>query len=147
MELTSPLAAMLTPLSTALDGSFATGGSGAIAFMSGSATAPGITMTGSSPGCQRHRDVVLRQRRSAQRFRKLRIERRGFAARNGNRGFCAPHRSVGCRRILVRGRGASGRCRLGRDKDEAIAFQGAIDLGEIGRLIARRRLHDRITRY
>src|SRR5216683_4334795 len=53
MELTSPLAAMLTPLSTALDGSFATGGSGAIAFMSGSATAPGITMTGSSPGCQR----------------------------------------------------------------------------------------------
>src|SRR5258705_3590799 len=44
---------MLTPLSTALDGSFATGGSDAITFMSGSATAPGDTMTGSSPGCQR----------------------------------------------------------------------------------------------
>src|SRR5258708_18437694 len=44
---------MLTPLSTALDGSFATGGSDAITFMSGSATAPGITMTGASPGCQR----------------------------------------------------------------------------------------------
>src|SRR6266702_7038037 len=44
---------MLTPLSTALYGSFATGGSDAITFMSGSATAPGITMTGSSPGCQR----------------------------------------------------------------------------------------------
>src|ERR1700682_3626521 len=44
---------MLTPLSTALDGSAAAGGSDAITFMSGSATLPGITMTGSSPGCQR----------------------------------------------------------------------------------------------
>src|SRR3984885_13649382 len=37
--------------------------------------------------------------------------------------------------------------RLGRDLDQAIALQGAVDLGEIRRLIALRRLRDRIARY
>src|SRR6266852_4799195 len=44
---------MLTPLSTALDGSAAADGSDATTFMSGSGIAPGVTTTGSSPGCQR----------------------------------------------------------------------------------------------
>src|SRR5258706_16458334 len=44
---------MLSPLSTVLDSSSAADGSDAITFMSGSGTAPGDTMTGSSPGCQR----------------------------------------------------------------------------------------------
>src|ERR1700694_1329441 len=44
---------MLSPLSPALDGSCAAGGNDAITFMSGSGSAPGITIKGSSPGCQR----------------------------------------------------------------------------------------------
>src|SRR6266851_4100465 len=44
---------MLSPLSAAFDGSSAAGGSDAITFMSGSGSAPGITISGSSPGCQR----------------------------------------------------------------------------------------------
>src|SRR6202158_5504376 len=44
---------MLWPLSMALDGSSAADGSDAITFMSGSGSAPGITIKGASPGCQR----------------------------------------------------------------------------------------------
>src|ERR1035437_458776 len=44
---------MLSPLSTALDGSSAADGSDAVTFISGSGSAPGITIRGSSPGCQR----------------------------------------------------------------------------------------------
>src|SRR5450631_1421051 len=45
---------MLSPLAAALAGSSATdGGGAAVAFMSGSGSAPGNTTVGSSPGCQR----------------------------------------------------------------------------------------------
>src|SRR6202022_651168 len=44
---------MLSPLSPAFDGSSAADGSDAITFISGSGSAPGITIRGSSPGCQR----------------------------------------------------------------------------------------------
>src|SRR6185437_4327146 len=44
---------MLSPLSTPLEASSPAAGSDAIAFMSGSLEAGGITSTGSSPGCQR----------------------------------------------------------------------------------------------
>src|SRR5260221_12842793 len=44
---------MLSPLSVALDGSSPADGSDAVTFMSGSGSASGITIEGSSPGCQR----------------------------------------------------------------------------------------------
>src|SRR5229473_7642768 len=44
---------MLSPLSTALDGPSAADGGDARIFMSGSGPAPGATMVGSCPGCQR----------------------------------------------------------------------------------------------
>src|SRR3982074_430943 len=44
---------MLSPLWTAKDGSSAADGSDAITFMSGSGSAPGVTIEGSSPGRQR----------------------------------------------------------------------------------------------
>src|SRR5271165_5183515 len=44
---------MLSPLSTVLAGSSAADGSDAITFMSGSGAAPGTTIIGSSPACQR----------------------------------------------------------------------------------------------
>src|SRR2546429_1430904 len=44
---------MLSPVSPALTGPSASTGSEAMTFISGSATAPGITIVGSSPGCQR----------------------------------------------------------------------------------------------
>ena len=52
-ELTSPFGAMLSPISPARTGPSASTGNEAITFMSGSGIAPGMTMTGSSPGCQR----------------------------------------------------------------------------------------------
>src|SRR5436190_21397521 len=50
--LTSPFGAKLMP-SPILTGASASTGNEAMTFMSGSTTTPGITMVGSSPGCQR----------------------------------------------------------------------------------------------
>src|SRR6478752_7261653 len=55
-ELTSPFGAMLSPISPALTGPSALTGSEAMIFMSGSGSAPGITIVGSSPG--RHRSML-----------------------------------------------------------------------------------------
>ncbi len=101
------------------------------------------------PGFERHRNIVLGKLRRAQGFRKFRIERCALSRWRDGGGLCACHGGVGRRRILGRGRGLGGRrCRrLGRDSDKAIALQGAIDLGEIGRVITRRRLRKRIPRH
>ncbi|GCC44567.1 hypothetical protein chiPu_0028517, partial [Chiloscyllium punctatum] len=85
------------------------------------------------------------------RLLQFRIERcvvGKCAAARRSRGLHAPDRRIRCRGILVR---RSRACRLrGFDlirppDDETIALQGAIDLGKIGCLIARRRRGDRIA--
>src|SRR5260370_29945798 len=66
-------------------------------------------------GFERQRDIILRQRRRAQRFLKFGIERRAFGGRRGG-GFCARHPSVGCRWLLKTGRGIGRRRRLRRGR-------------------------------
>ena len=172
-----------------------------VTFISGSGSAPGSTIIGSSPGCQRSmlsaepndelpknrlevlneklsrigagstaatapdgpfelverlgfgrlRDIVMRERRGAQGRRQFRIELGGLAGGNRVDGLGAHHGGIRIRRIFpgglgLRGRGLCGRV-FGGGSDEAVALQGAVDLGEIFSLVAKRRLHDRIARH
>ncbi len=94
---------------------------------------------------------VLRQRRRAQRLRELGIERgRGLRRHRlwQRDGLGAEHRAVRRRGIFLRRR-CRRRARFGSlrrcDRCEAITLHGAIDLGKIGGLVARRRLQRRIA--